>query len=108
MKTHDDAKVDIYMEIYLKFYPQLVKTLPMNDAYFMAELTQHFFTQGNLKAMIEAKPTEADKATSFLDNAIKRSLDSRDITSFQKLLEVMNSGYQERVAQDIEEKIRGK
>ena len=108
MKTHGDAEVDIYMEIYLKFYPQLVKTLPMNDAYFMAELTRHFFTTGNLKAMIEAKPTEADKATCFLDNAIKRSLESHDITSFQKLLEVMNSGYQERIAQDIEEKIRGK
>ena len=62
-------------------------------------------TTGNLKATIEAKP---EKATCFVDNAIKRSLESRDITSFQKLLEVMKSGYQESLAQDIDEKIRGK
>ena len=108
VKTHGDAEIDIYMKMYLKFYAQLVKVLPMNDAYFMADLTQYFFATGNLKATIEAHATEADKATCFLDNAIKRSLESGDITPFQKLLEIMNSGYVKNVGRDIEEEVKGK
>ena len=108
MEASSNAEIDVYVKAYLAFHVQLVKTLPMNDAIFMAELTPHFFAVGNLKERVQAETTTHDKAAYFLENAIKRSLDGGDITSFQKLLSIMNSGYQTSVAAAIRTKINGK
>ena len=108
VEAHSDAEVEIYIKVYFDFYVQLVTTLPMNDTIFMAELTPHFFAVGNLKERVQAETTTHDKAAYFLENAIKHSLDAGDITSFQKLLSIMNSGYQTSVAADIRTRINGK
>ena len=44
----------------------------MNDVYFMAELYSKKLLPGNLKTDIESLPTSAEKASKFLDIAIKR------------------------------------
>ena len=108
METRSSAEVDVYLNAYFAFHVQLVKTLPMNDTIFMAELTPHFFGVGNLKERVQAETTTHDKAAYFLENAIKHSLDAGDITSFQKLLSIMNSGYQTSVAAAIRTRINGK
>ena len=107
VEAPSDAEVDIYVKAYFAFYVELVKTLPMNDTIFMAELTPHFFAVGDLKERVQAEITRHAKAAYFLDNAIKPSLDGRDITSFQMLLSIMNCGYQTSVAEAIRNKIRG-
>ena len=72
-----------------KFYVQLVKYLPMDDAEFRASLKTAGLLPGNLKQVIASKPTRADKAECFLDDGI-----NNDIDSFSKLLTVMrNSDY---------------
>ena len=72
-----------------KFYAQLVKHLPMDDAEFRASLKSAGLLPGNLKSVIGSKPTRADKAECFLDDGI-----NNDIESFSKLLTVMeNSDY---------------
>ena len=107
IEAHRNAEVESYIKAYFAFHVQLVKTLPMNDTIFMAELTPHFFAVGNLKERVQAQTTVQEKAAYFLENAIKRSLDGGDITSFQKLLLIMNSGYQTNVAEAIRKKIGG-
>ena len=107
MEARGNTEIEIYVNAYFAFHVQLVKTLPMNDSIFMAELTPHFFTVGNLKERVQAQTTVQERAAYFLENAIKRSLDGGDITSFQKLLLIMNSGYQTSVAEAIRKKIRG-
>ena len=72
-----------------KFYVQLVKYLPMDDAEFRASLKTAGLLPGNLKQVIASKPTRADKAECLLDDGI-----NNDIDSFSKLLTVMgNSDY---------------
>ena len=108
VEAHSECDAEVYVKVYFDFYAQLVKTLPMNDAIFMAELTPHFFGVGNLKERVQAETTTQEKAIYFLDNAIKRSLDAGDIKPFEKLLSIMNSGYQESVAEAIRTTINGK
>ena len=66
-----------------------MRVLPMNDDYFMAELYASKLLPGNLKADIESLPTAAKKATKFLDNAIKPSVENNDCTKFHTLLSLM-------------------
>ena len=73
-------------EFIQKFYEQLVKYLPLDDAQFRASLTTAGLLPGNLKSAIISKPTRADMAEHFLDNGIKN-----DIKSFLILLEVMRN-----------------
>ena len=74
--------------VFTQFYGKLVKTLPMNDAIFIASLYEQNLFPGNTKDTVEAKTTECDKAMWFLDNIIKHGNNISD-TNFCKLLCVM-------------------
>ena len=76
-------------QVFQRYYPKLVEMLPMNDATFIAELVPHGLLPGDLKHQLEAQNTSKDKATHFLDNAIKPSIIIGDDNTFTKLLSVM-------------------
>ena len=57
----------------------------MDDKKFVAILDKHSFFSGNQKDTMQAKETNADKASYFLDDVIGKDID----THFQKLLTVM-------------------
>ena len=78
-------------EVFTKFYSQLVKSLPMNDALFRAELFTNSLLPGDHKEHVESLslPTKAEKASYFLDHVIKPSVTGDDGSSFDKLLNVM-------------------
>ena len=78
------------MDVFQKFYVQLVQTLPMNDAIFIAQLFSCNLFPGNLMEEIRAKPTAADKTTHFLDYGIKPGLRNGNRKLFEDLLLVMN------------------
>ena len=59
------------MDVFQKFYVQLVQTLPMNDAIFIAQLFSCNLFPGNLMEEVHAKPTAAEKTAHFLDYGIK-------------------------------------
>ena len=71
-----------------KFSPQLLETLPMDDAIFIAKLRSAGLLPGNLKAEIKSLKTSADKADYFLDYVILPNL-SVNQTNFHKFLKVM-------------------
>ena len=75
----------------MHYYPKLVDILPMNDAIFIAELVPHGLLPSDLKDQVQACKTSKDKATHFLDNVIKPSVNSGVGSSFDKLLNVMES-----------------
>ena len=80
--------------VFQQFYSKLVKTLPMDDAVFTAELFSNDLLPGNLKSQLKSEKTSADKAALFLDSVIEPSVTS-DGSSFDKLLHVMeDSEYQ--------------
>ena len=64
----------------------------MNDATFTAALVPYDLLPGDLKDQLEARNTSKDKATHFLDNAIKPSIIIGDDNSFTNLLSVMAGG----------------
>ncbi|XP_065912961.1 uncharacterized protein [Dysidea avara] len=71
-----------------KFSPQLLETLPMDDAIFIAKLRSAGLLPGNLKAEIKSLKTSADKADYFLDYVILPNI-SVNQTNFHKFLKVM-------------------
>ena len=82
-------------KIFQQFYPKLVKTLPMDDAFFMAVLYSRDLLPGNHKEHIESLHTSAKKSSYFLDHVIKPSVTSGDASRFDELLNVMeDSEYQ--------------
>jgi len=76
-------------EVFKQFYAKLVKTLPINDGGFVAELYSSGLLPGSLKDQIQWKSTSADKAMCFLDGKINPDISIGDFTSFNKLLNVM-------------------
>ena len=92
-------------EFIQKFYEQLVRYLPLDDAQFRASLTTAGLLPGNLKSAIISKPTKADMAEHFLDNGIKN-----DIKSFLRLLEVMRNSEHDQLkllATEVQRNIPG-
>ena len=82
--TDVDAK-----KVFDQFNPNLVRSLPLKDPYFMAELaSQHLFS-GTLKEQIMEASTRADAATKFLYGSIERSLNIDNREPFDRLLLVM-------------------
>ena len=79
------------IDVFQVNYPNLMRALelPMNDEFFMGELFARKLLPGNLKATIKALSTGAEKASKFLDDVIKPSLESSDCTKFHTLLRVM-------------------
>ena len=82
---------DLYKEAYERFYPDLLKSLPMADPHFHEDLEQKNLFFGNLSEEVKAKDTEARKAAHFLQNAINHSLKIDNTEPFDNLLEVMEN-----------------
>ena len=67
----------------------------MDDVRFIAQLYSERLLPGNLKSLVKAQKTSADKAALFLDSVIEPSVTSDGGSSFDKLLNVMrDSEYQ--------------
>ena len=77
------------VDVFQENYPKLMRALPMNDEYFIAELYARKLLPGNLKATIKPLPTGAEKASTFLDDVIRSSLENNDCTRFHALLRLM-------------------
>ena len=82
---------DHYKEAYERFYPDLLKSLPMADPHFHEDLEQKNLFFGDLSREVKAKDTEARKAAHFLQNAINHSLKIDNTEPFDNLLEVMEN-----------------
>ena len=83
-------------KVFQQFCPKLVKTLPMNDVIFMAELYSRDLLPEDLKEHVESLATSAKKASYFLDHVIKPSITIGDASRFDDLLNVMeDSEYQD-------------
>ena len=82
---------DHYKEAYERFYPDLLKSLPITDPLFYKDLEKNNLFFGNLSDEVKAKDTEAEKAEHFLQNAIDHSLKNDNTEPFASLLEVMKN-----------------
>ena len=76
-------------EVFKEFYSKLVKTLPMNDALFIAKLYSRDLLPDDVKERVQSLPTRASKAMHFLDHVIKPSVTTGVGSSFDQLLNVM-------------------
>ena len=77
-------------DVFRQFYSKLVKTLPMDDTLFMAELFSNDLLPSDLKDQLNLpNKTSAEKATLLLNNVIEPSVTSDCGSSFDKLLNVM-------------------
>ena len=86
------------MRVFQQFYNKLVKTLPMDDAVFIADLFSNGLLPDDLKNQLKLlHRTSANKATFFLDSVIEPSLTSDGGSSFDKLLNVMENSEYEHV-----------
>ena len=74
---------------YVNYLDKLVKCLPMDDAHFITKLSSQRLLPGDTESKIKALSTPADKASYFLSHVIKPALDIDDMSSFEKLLSVM-------------------
>ena len=72
-----------------QFYSKLVRTLPMNDAIFRADLYSCGLLPGDLKEHIESLVTSATKASHLLDHVIKPSIMNGDGRKFDELISIM-------------------
>ena len=77
------------LEVFQEYYPQLMRALPMDDDYFKAELYAKNLLPNNIKADIESLPNSAKRATRFLDDVIKPSVEKNDCTKFHTLLSLL-------------------
>ena len=81
--------------VFQQFYAKLVKTLPMDDVLFRAELFARGLLSDNVKDHLESLSTSASKASYFLDHVISQGVTFGVGSSFDKLLGVMEeSDYQ--------------
>ena len=81
--------------VFQQFYSKLVKTLPMNDVIFIAELYSRDLFPDDVKEHVESLTTSAKKASYFLDHVIKPNVTSSSGNMFVELLKVMeDSDYQ--------------
>ena len=96
-------------DVYTKYYPTLIKVLPMNDTIFVAQLFASNFLPGNAKEAIEARDTRADKASFFLDNHIVNGFDDDGnnplFLDLLKLMEKTDDIVLQTVAKEIRNKI---
>ena len=72
--TVDQKIVSSVLDIFQEHYPKLIRALPMNDEYFIAEVYAKKLLPGNLKADIESLPASAKRASKFLDKVINHQL----------------------------------
>ena len=79
------------LKVFQQYYVQLVEFLPMKNDIFIAMLYKNNLLPGNLKEAIESSHTSTSRATKFLDDVIKPTLQYDDRTRFDALLAVMKS-----------------
>ena len=77
------------LEVFQEYYPQLMRALPMDDDYFIAQLYVKNLLPNNIKADIESLPNSAKRATRFLDDVIKSYVEKNDCTKFHTLLSLL-------------------
>ena len=77
------------LEIFQHHYLELIRSLPMNDGIFLGKLYINNLLPHNFKATIESLHTPVERATKFLDNIIKPSVENNVITTLNVLLTVM-------------------
>jgi len=77
------------LEVFKKYYPKLIRSLPMNNECFMAELYRRDLLLDDLKGEIQSLPTSTKKASKFLDEVIKPSVEINDVRKFHMLLSSM-------------------
>lgn len=80
-----------YKQVYESYTHKLVKILPMDDVIFTANLITKHLLPGNIQNHIASLPTPADKSLYFLSHVIKPSLDIDITSSFDDLLDIMES-----------------
>ena len=76
-------------KVFQHFYAKLVKTLPMDDVVFIAELFSANLLSGEARHLVDSKPTPASKAKYFLDHMIEPSVTTGVGSSFDDLIKVM-------------------
>ena len=93
-------RASLSSELFQQFYSKLVETLPMDDPNFAAKLYSARLLSSYLKEYVESRSsaTRTEKATRFLDQVIKPS-----VTSFDKLLHVMEDSEYQHVKELAEE-----
>ena len=72
-----------------KYTERLIKCLPMDDTSFVAKLSDNELLLEDMNYQLKALPTQATKASYFLDHVIKPALDIDDTSVFEKLLSAM-------------------
>ena len=93
--------------IYLKFYSQLVSSLPMKDAKFISHLVG--LLPDDLKEKVESKSTAAEAASCFLDNMIEPAVEFGSNAPFEILLAKMEESENiilKTLAQNIKKEIQ--
>lgn len=98
-----------HKEVYNQYSEKLLLCLPMDDVTFIAKLSSHNLTPGDVKGEINAKSTQAKKASYFLDTMIERPLKIGEYESFNELLSVMiesNFKHLVNLASEIKSKIK--
>ena len=80
-----------YKQVYTSFIAKLVRNLPMNDESFLKKLSDEHFLPGNTHSKIQSLPTQAEKSLYFLSDIIEPSIDIGITSSFDTLLNIMES-----------------
>ena len=95
-------------EVFKQFFAKLVKSLPMDDPIFVAELFSHDLLPGNHYDQVESQSARAEKAVYFLKHVIKPSI-LTEVHSFNELLNVMENSEHcniTELAQQIRSKLK--
>ena len=75
--------------IYSNHVDNLVKSLPMDDAHFITNLSSQKLLPGDTESKIKSFSTQSEKASYFLSHVIKPALDIDNNSGFYNLLSVM-------------------
>ena len=97
---------DISMKVFKNFYPNLVTTLPMNDAIFMSKLYARSLLPDDLKARVESQATSAEKASYFLDHVVKPSGVDRNFVELLYVMEDSENHNVKRLAELIRSSLK--
>ena len=91
-------------ELFDHYHQGLIHSLPMKNRVFLSQLKQHDLLPDYVGTTLESLNTSAERASYFLDNAIKPSLsNNHPDNSFIKLLNVTAESTVDQVAELAEE-----
>ena len=76
-------------ELFDRYYQGLVLCLPMKNSIFLSQLKHHHLFPEDVSTTLESLTTSAEKASYFLDNVIKPSMNAGSDTCFAALVTVM-------------------